>query len=843
MKRLLRMFRLGRRRTVISRDRKKSTRRKIAVAVVTALVLILIPSGSASAAPADFNWTDLNPLGAVNDSACASPSMGPEVYGSGFDGLAGGSRESDASYYGQYGTAGQYWNWYGEKCTDFSMPIGNEAANVIFSIAKTIDTVTITVYQSAVDGSIVSWLKNMSDKLIHSIGNALQVGYVTLVIVIGALALIWWGLFKRRATKVTEGAVWMVCAMVAFLALINRPELFTTAGSWVTGGTQSVLEAALSSLQDSGATGGVSHPVPDSVINGKRPAQRITQSATICIPTNAKANNPQYKSTNWTTGKNSQKWDDTSKSANTMWSVLVCKPWLQGEFGTADPSSFMVQSNADKLLQSQAFSKNQLDKARKSNPNAINSGVETKMNQFHSVAERVKTENGNTALFSGEAYPQRIGIAFAALFAAIVAGLLILLLSLALIIFKLGFLLLLITGPVFLLIGIHPGWGKVIAIRWVELLLSTLLKQALIAGLLALLLFLYALIMGAPGLSWVIQIVLIAMVSFAAFFYRKPFQHLFAAVGTDSIGSRILSNATTRGNVVNTANPLAVSSRVNRWALRKAQPVTNAAAAATGHPGAVGAALASRIATGDLTADDVSGRTAERISAGGKNGDGSGPSTGTSRRGGGNRAGTNAPPLNLPRPGENNQSGPGTTPRGGVRPGGGPTAVGPRSGPGSGNTPVGAGWGPRPGEAPPIWKPSSSSGTPPRNTPALPAPTSSGGGSGSRSGAGGWSGSSWRRSGGAAAGPSGPNGPEPPNSGGNNGPRRGGGGGGGWFGGGSSRRDGGSYDPPAPPRRGGKRDNSPGPPPWRKREGAPPLWAKPSKPPAPDIPFWTRPDK
>lgn len=814
-----------------------SFRKKLALAVASFLALVLMPAGSANAAPTEgWDWNSIvqavttapDWLGNVT-SGSGEPGLPPEVYGSGFDGMAGlhatpGSKaRQDWSMYGQYGTSGLYWNWVGVKTFDFSTPVGNQVANLIFNAAKTVDTVTITVYRNAASGEIVNWLKDTTDSLITSIGRALKVGYLTLVIMLGALALIWWGLFKRRATKVTEGTIWMVCAAAAFMILINRPEIFTSAGAGVTNATDKIISAALSPMAGSAATGGETQPAPAGY-----------QNPTVCVP-DKNPNHPQ----------NTGEWSDVNKNVNTMWSVLVCKPWLQGEFGTADPNNQLVRQHAGDLLYAQAFTKNDIvskqvneDKAKK------------KLGDYYAAADATKSA-GNSDLFTGKQYSQRIGIAFAALFAALIAGLLILLLSLALIIFKLGFLLLLITGPVFLLIGVHPGWGRVIAVRWVELLLSTLLKQALIGALLGLLLFLYALIMGS-GQSWVIEIMLIALVSFAVFFYRKPFQHLFAAVGTDSIGSRILSNATTGSNAFKTgAAPLTAPHRVNKWALRKAQPLTDAAGA-TGHPAGMAVAMGSRMATGNATDDDVSGRTAGRISAASQKGDGSGPATGTPRPTAGNRHGTNAPPLNLPRPGEGNANGPsrpggpGTEPRGGVRPGGGPTTVGPRPGPRSGDTPVptGAGWGPRSGEAPPIWTPRSSGGTPPRSPSSAPAPApaSSGSGSSPRSGGGGWFGSSWRRSGGASAGPSGPNGPKPPNDGGGGGPRRSGGGG--WFGGGRSSRDGGTHDPaPPPPRRTENRDNSSGPAPWRKRESAPPLWAKPSKPPAPDIPFWTRPDK
>ena len=117
---------------------------------------------------------------------------------------------------------------------------------------------------------------------------------------------------------------------------------------------------------------------------------------------------------------------------------------------------------------------------------------------------------------------------------------LVLLISVTLILLKLSFLLLLIVGPFFLLIGAHPGFGRVVALRWVEMLIGVLLKQAAVALVLSVLLYCYALIMGTSDavLPWALKILMIALVTVAAFIYRKPFQHLFSAVGYGVIGSQ-----------------------------------------------------------------------------------------------------------------------------------------------------------------------------------------------------------------------------------------------------------------------------------------------------------------
>ncbi len=166
--------------------------------------------------------------------------------------------------------------------------------------------------------------------------------------------------------------------------------------------------------------------------------------------------------------------------------------------------------------------------------------ISAKQAAYAGIASSLQSKDpGLYPLFQGKEWTTRLEIGFAALFAAVVAGILVLLMSVTLILLKLGFLLLLIAGPLFLLVGTHPGFGRVLALRWVELLIGVLLKQAAVAVVLSVLLYCYALIMGTPNatLGWALKILMIALVTIAAFIYRKPFQHLFSAVGYGVIGS------------------------------------------------------------------------------------------------------------------------------------------------------------------------------------------------------------------------------------------------------------------------------------------------------------------
>src|SRR5580658_7554246 len=88
-----------------------------------------------------------------------------------------------ATPYYEYGMAGQYWAATNLQCSDMTSLIGNDVAGMIFDFAKALDRVTITVYQSAAGGGILSWLQNVTDHLISGLGNAIYFPYVAVVVI------------------------------------------------------------------------------------------------------------------------------------------------------------------------------------------------------------------------------------------------------------------------------------------------------------------------------------------------------------------------------------------------------------------------------------------------------------------------------------------------------------------------------------------------------------------------------------------------------------------------------------------------------------------------------------
>ncbi|MBC6457506.1 type IV secretion system protein [Actinomadura sp. HBU206391] len=806
------------------RPRRRRRARRSVILLAMASLFLLSPFSPASAA-IPSPPINTNP----NDVCAPDPNPAAEPYGSGVDGMIKQpdypseklktSTPQKMTYYDRYGTSGQYWYATDMGCADAMAMMGNAVANTTFTLAKAIDRTTISVYQAAASESLLGWLKKTVDGVISGVGKTFGAQYWTWVVILGAMWLAWMGLLRRRASKVAEGTIWMVAAMVGLTWLIARPADFTTLGTTVSEATSVAFNAAL----------------PQSDTKG-----------TVCVPPPAGQSPPS-----------SVNLDATTRNANGLWVALVCKPWLMGEFGTTDPNSKIVKDNADKLLWSQAVDLSETYGGQKVD-------LDKKADAYKEVASDIKENHpGAYSTFQGKQWTSRLAVAFGGLFAALVAGLLIMVIAIALIVVKIAFLLLLVAGPIFLGIGIHPGIGRVIAIRWLELLLSMLLKQAALIGVLALLLWAYGLILGET-LPWGLQILLIALVTGAAFVYRKPFQHLFASVGYSAVGSRAKSEehleksiSEVRKNttaVATAAVPGAAGYRLARWGKRDS---------------AEGGALADVSPGADGAASDPAGVVAGR----GQAADGG---TGAAVAGAG-RSRAGAPPLNLPSRGGSPRRDSGTpvaasggrASDGALRSarGTGTKAVGPVRATDGGRALAGGGSGGSGGGSGASGGSGGSSGGsggsrptgPPGGPPGTSRPTSWGGG---RTTSGGGSASG----GGGAKGRGGGGGTTSGGGGATAGGSAGTGGRGGWFGGrgdsgssgdeggggavrgggsggGRARRAGrsGGKKPASEPASGVPKPRTGGESGPRDERRPPPLWGKESMDDEPSMPFWLRP--
>jgi hypothetical protein len=529
-------------------------------------------------------------VGGVTPAAAApcdlSGPLTPEVIGSGTDGMMqppvpeGAAPQAPTTNYAQFGTSGQFWATHDLGCSDFAAVLGNSWANTIFLWAKAIDRVTITTYQAAASEGPLASIKNVVDDIVVNLSNAMYWPYLRPIVILGAIWLAWYGLIRKRATTTAEGVIWMVLAVTVATWFFSRPGDFTGLGKVVTDKTGEIVNSAFSGLP--GAGGASCLPAPGDT-------------------------NPQVKAG----GYGQSGTPGVDQNADALWSTLVCKPWLMGMFGTADPNQPIVRDFGRTMLETQS-----IPAAVAGQPAPDLAAHQAK---YTEIAEKLRNDSRYN-IFSGRDWTGRLGVAIGALIAAGVAGVLIFLVAVSLLVLKVGFLLLLILGPVFLLIGVHPGSGRIIAMRWVEMLIGTLLRQAVLALVLGVLVYGYALIIST-AMPWGMQILFMALLTIAVFFYRRPFQHLFSSMNGHTLTTRMLGDAASSSVLERSAValPPVAASRIGRCGGRRPGPGQRrggrGSRGAVGHAGARHGGPAQHRPAGRQGGRPAGARTAHRRGA------------------------------------------------------------------------------------------------------------------------------------------------------------------------------------------------------------------------------------
>ncbi|GAB7099076.1 hypothetical protein JCM3263A_05500 [Thermobifida fusca] len=494
------------------------------------------------------------------DAAAASP-----------DGLP-----PDASIYGQYGTAGQQWHTIRESCVDkLSSSAMATLSNTAWDLSKTINQSTITVYQAATSDGLLDNFNRLVENVIGELREGIWRPLLPTVIILGAVWLGWYGLIRKRVTLTIESAVWMVVATtLGIWILVNPGQILGYAGTIVNSGGQ-LINSSLSKVNVPGGT--------------------------VTCPAGA----PDMEKAEWESANDFA----VRQNSQMLWSGLVCRPWIAGEFGTGPVANVAARYHAMDLLEAQGVSRLEQYQIANGEIDAAELYSE-KQASYEEISANIKNAYPEVyPIFEGSQQGIRLGVASLALFASIFAGGVILVGSVALIVLKIGFLLLLLLAPIFLLIGVHPGYGRTVLVRWFELLLGLLLKQIFVVLLIALLVMCYGLVM-ATDLGWGLQMILLALFTVALFIYRKPFANLFASVNANTFTSRMVNDALNSRVLAASANvlPPVAYMKAQKWGLDRApQLAAGAAALPAGAAATAGAAAGADAAEAEGVATATEG--------------------------------------------------------------------------------------------------------------------------------------------------------------------------------------------------------------------------------------------
>ena len=255
------------------------------------------------------------------------------------------------------------------------------------------------------------------------------------------------------------------------------------------------------------------------------------------------------------------------------WRTYVFKPWSVAAFGDVNTG----QRYGEELLAKWAGQPNNFDADFKNAPQSAQDW------------------------YGGSRGGDRFAIVAVALVVAVMASILFLLIAGAVVVAQFGLLILLMVAPLFLLVGVHPGTGRRLLVRWAELAAAALLIRVLSAALLALVLVLSGLIAQIP--NWGVAAALEVALVITAFIYRKPFLRVFGQVATPRLD--FLSDqraATTVASGTSWVMGKLARQPITAAAATSARAQTAAATAATGSKAAMTGGTATAAATAGTAA-------------------------------------------------------------------------------------------------------------------------------------------------------------------------------------------------------------------------------------------------
>lgn len=403
--------------------------------------------------------------------------------------------------------------------------------------------------------------------IIGALTSSIYMPLMTLLVTVSAVGLAWQGLAKRRFRKTVTDILWIVGCFIFGLMFLLNPMLLAKAPM----AASNVIGACIigSFNGDNCATGGASEDLTTSTGG--------FTSDKICV---SRAD----------VGADEKMAMAVNSLSCSIWKAFVLDPWSQGQFGrsfdemdTANPDiqavfakinkdspktplgpdDFAVSLGTGRSMDEQgawtdmtqgpviknvaAYQLYLSTKARggaeeKGKASAL--GYQFKDGTFDKRWMKLAVFTANTdaawenwpVSFSGGLQKVRTG-AFAVLI-ALLGGIIIAFISIMALVYYLISVLLMAFAPLFLLVGVNPGRGKVIMLGWLETVVSNVLKYLASAVYLIVTIAFYGSVLSSSsGVGTTLIYVLI--LSAALWLYRKEFIEL---MGRTSMGGQRMSN-------------------------------------------------------------------------------------------------------------------------------------------------------------------------------------------------------------------------------------------------------------------------------------------------------------
>ena len=411
------------------------------------------------------------------------------------------------------------------------MEVGTTAvANFMMNGTSWIVHIANMTFQAAYESSssVIDKLNPVIKDIITGLKDALYLEFLTPIVMLGALWLGYKGLVKKQSTEMATGALWMVGAAIVGFALIANPMFLS-----------SVVNKTVSLVTEGTITSITTVSTASMAKNGSGAASNVCKvdDTGSSVATPGTGEQPKTASRN-----------TVRMFQCNMWYSFMYTPWTIGQFG--HPTSGAGYAKTDYI--NTDFGK--LDKGTpklQDFPQTIDFGT-NKVNSnwaLYMLDNRVnypgsdRTAQGRAVvqvasyelyrsdpnnIWKGENAGNRLTTATLSFVSALGAGIMIVIISMSMIVLELGLVILTLLSPLFLLIGVHPGFGRRIALGWLETLVGLAIKRIILSMMLAIMIVFYSIILAASqSMDWLTAMIMVIAVSIGGITYKDQILRMF----------------------------------------------------------------------------------------------------------------------------------------------------------------------------------------------------------------------------------------------------------------------------------------------------------------------------
>lgn len=496
--------------------------------------------GASNGSYPESAWAGTSGIFSLNNNMAAAKTISGAIRGLEFD------ASKPYTAYEKYGTAGTNWTFNREEidgiqdysCFPVDKLVANLSANSIFSITEAIVGFTGWVYGFAIGHDSFSDLIDAVDKVLGN-GNdqglisSLYLNYLTPLIIIGSLWLFWYAFVKRAVSVATTGIIWMILSPIVSLGILYNASGLISLGNGLIQGLVTETTGAIG-----GATTNARASMPNDV-------------GDLC-------NLPGAKVDDFMSDSSGQVQRVVSCR---IWEAFVYYPWATGQYGIPPTQGNLQAEGVNTTIKLGPGNEQRMDlRAAQLDSQTLDytlssaqiaEGAPKKKQEVYKKIEEHMTTSDETELLAhswvGNEGMNRVSIAIFSIIAVIGGTIVIVSISISMIIYQLGTIFLMLVAPLFLLLGIHPGFGRGIALKWAELLVESILKRVVLAIFLSVLIAIFMFLVGNTGqVGFIETIFLLVALSIAGMRYKSKFLDL---VGNLQFGGTQTGMESGRGKV------------------------------------------------------------------------------------------------------------------------------------------------------------------------------------------------------------------------------------------------------------------------------------------------------